>query len=240
MAEPADRVEQRVSTLRPVTVPTLVTAAVAEIRAQILAGGLGAGERLIEERLTESLGVSRAVVREALNALAATGLVRRRQRLGFTVIAFTAQDVHEILSLRRALERLAVELGVPSPQPDRVAAVRAAFQQLSAAVAAGDEAANLVASASFHRAVIALAGHGRLERAYDLLCTQMDVCVAYNRRLRERLGRPSSDTVDRHRRLTERIVDGDRIGALHELDNHRAGAFDERFDEQLDELLTGR
>jgi DNA-binding GntR family transcriptional regulator len=46
-----------------------------EIRDMIRTGQLSPGERLLEDRLAEQLGVSRNPVREAIRALEFTGLV---------------------------------------------------------------------------------------------------------------------------------------------------------------------
>lgn len=57
----------------------LVTAA---LRERILNGEIGLGERLVEGRLSEELGVSRMPVREALRELAAEGIVTIEPRRG--------------------------------------------------------------------------------------------------------------------------------------------------------------
>ena len=55
------------------------------LRERILSGELAPGERLVEGRLSEELGVSRMPVREALRALAAEGIVAIEPRRGATV-----------------------------------------------------------------------------------------------------------------------------------------------------------
>ncbi|MGF1502288.1 MAG: GntR family transcriptional regulator [Paracoccaceae bacterium] len=69
--------------------PTAGSALAADIRAAILAGQLGPGDRLPgEQALVARYGVSRPVVREALKALAAQGLVEaRRGAAGGTFVA---------------------------------------------------------------------------------------------------------------------------------------------------------
>ena len=56
-----------------------------QIRGQILDGRLKPGERLVEDRLSAELGVSRVPVREALLGLSMEGLVRLEPRRGATV-----------------------------------------------------------------------------------------------------------------------------------------------------------
>src|SRR4030095_271309 len=53
-----------------------------QIRGQILDGKLKPGERLVEDRLSAELGVSRVPVREALRGLSMEGLVRLGPKRG--------------------------------------------------------------------------------------------------------------------------------------------------------------
>ena len=75
-----------------------------EIRAMILGGQLSPGERLVEDKLSAELGVSRVPVREALLALSAQGLVQIEPRRGATVAAVTPKIVAELVEVRALLE----------------------------------------------------------------------------------------------------------------------------------------
>src|SRR5690606_314708 len=76
-----------------------------ELRAAIHSGELAPGDRLVERKLAERLGVSHIPVREALTRLAEERLITREPRRGARVAALTAQDLEEIASLRTALEQ---------------------------------------------------------------------------------------------------------------------------------------
>ncbi|MDR2998864.1 MAG: GntR family transcriptional regulator [Microbacterium sp.] len=76
-----------------------------ELRAAIHSGELLPGERLVERKLAERLGVSHIPVREALTRLAEERLVVREPRRGARVAELTAQDLEEISSLRIVLEQ---------------------------------------------------------------------------------------------------------------------------------------
>src|ERR1700752_2341121 len=77
---------------------------VAELRQAILSGQLKPGERLVEERLAEGLGVSRNPVREAIRALASEGLVEVTARRGASVLRMSDQEARETIELRAMLE----------------------------------------------------------------------------------------------------------------------------------------
>lgn len=74
------------------------------LRQLILDGGYRPGERLVEERVAEKLGVSRTPVRQALTMLEAEGLVEMTANKGAVVPSFGAGEVWEIYDLRAVLE----------------------------------------------------------------------------------------------------------------------------------------
>jgi hypothetical protein len=71
----------------------LVTTA---LRERILSGSIALGERLIEGRLSEELGVSRMPVREALRELAAEGIVTIEPRRGAYVTTFSEEQKRDV------------------------------------------------------------------------------------------------------------------------------------------------
>ena len=79
-------------------------------------------------------------------------------RRGFIVIPITAEDVREIYSLRFALERMAVELGVPVADPSRLQPLREALDDMKTAADEGDDDAVLAANSRFHLGLVALPG----------------------------------------------------------------------------------
>jgi DNA-binding GntR family transcriptional regulator len=77
------------------------------IRSMILSGHLKPGERLRQDELASTFGVSTMPIREALRQLQAEGLVTFRPRHGATVARLTVSDYEEIYHIREALETLA-------------------------------------------------------------------------------------------------------------------------------------
>lgn len=86
-----------------------VSAICAGIRRAIIEGALLPGDRLPEDSLGESFGVSRTIARHALGQLAAEGLVDLRRNRIATVAAPTPEDAREIFAIRIALERQVVQ-----------------------------------------------------------------------------------------------------------------------------------
>lgn len=214
-------------------VPTVLEQLVKELRRLILSGELRPGERLIEERLTEQLGVSRPPLREALRMLQRDGLIQTVPRRGSVVMPLNAEDVREIYSLRWALERLAIELAVPVSDSALLLPLRDAVGMMAAAAAGKAPEEMLEANSAFHTALCALPGHTRLLQAYESLSLQLRLCMAMNLNFRQELYGNPHETVNRHQRLLQLIEVGKKSAILDELDHHGDRAFMKRLEDLL-------
>lgn len=107
--------------------PKLSETVVAAIRKQLQAGGIQPGQKLpTEGQLTETFGVSRTVIREALAKLAADGLVEPRQGAG----VFVTEHISTMLGT------LAADMGSKDSIALNVLEVRLAIEIESAGLAA--------------------------------------------------------------------------------------------------------
>ena len=88
----------------------------ARLRALIASGDVAPGSWLREAALAERLGVSRTPVREALNRLAAEGIVEISRNKGAQVVSFSPEDVAGLYDVRAGFEPHAALLAVPRPQ----------------------------------------------------------------------------------------------------------------------------
>lgn len=79
-------------------------AIVESVLADVFHGRLRAGQHLVTEELARRFGVSHTPIREALVALAATGVIELVPNRGAIVRQVTARDVREVCQVRRALE----------------------------------------------------------------------------------------------------------------------------------------
>jgi DNA-binding GntR family transcriptional regulator len=236
----ADRDGSAASISTRIHSPSLVHLAAEAIRKMVLSGELAPGERLIEERLTEGLGISRPPLREALRLLQQEGLIETRPRRGAVVTTMTDQDVFEILTLRSAYERLAVELGVPVQDPRRLEVCRQALQLMEEYAAVEDRGALVEAAYAFHASIVALAGHRRLNESYAAVQRQVLLCMARNLYTREHDYEDLPAHVGRHRHLLEVIEAGDPDAVLAELAVHGERSFLKRERPSLDNDLGRR
>jgi DNA-binding GntR family transcriptional regulator len=203
-----------------VSQPSLVELAANAIRKLILSGELRPGDRVIENQLTARLGISRPPLREALRILEHQGLIRQLPRRGVVVTPLTLHDVYEIFTLRRQLEKMAVDLAIPVEDPRLLTPVHTALAAMDRAAADNDASALSEHAFAFHVAIVGLSGHRRLVDTYRSLQMQMLQCMALNREARKLQGEDLAADVDRHRRLVTAVESGDRARVHDEVAHH--------------------
>ncbi|GAA0529953.1 GntR family transcriptional regulator [Saccharopolyspora subtropica] len=213
--------------------PSLVELAAATLRRMIIGGQLLCGQRIVENRLTRELGISRPPLREALRVLEREGLVRQVPRKGVIVTPLTLHDIYEICTLRAEFERLAIQLGVPVRDPARLRRCHRALEAMSAAAKDADEPTYVECSFEFHLSVVGLSGHQRLEEAYRSLQLQLMLSMALNRKARQSQESLTED-VARHTRLLAVIEQGDPEAVLHELAEHGDRTFLDGIETKVD------
>lgn len=147
------------------------------LREAIASGRFGVGERLpTEPELTKEFHVSRTVLREAVSALRAEGLLQSRQGAGVFVLRSKAEtsplsflteanatisDVIEELELRAAVEIEAAGLASERASPAQLAEIQTRHWAFADAAQAGLETSE--ADAEFHRAIARATNNGRFE-----------------------------------------------------------------------------
>lgn len=165
------RVSQRVGSLHR----TLREAVADAIREMIRSGDLEPGDRLVEDRLAEQLGVSRNPVREAIRALEATGLVEVIPRRGAYVAALDPEQACELLELRALLESYAARLAARRRTPDDLDRLREVLDDGRRATEQGDIVSAARAHRDFHLAIETAARHPHLGPVVEPLRAQTEL-----------------------------------------------------------------
>jgi DNA-binding GntR family transcriptional regulator len=145
----------------------------ASLRGAILNGTLRSGEPLVERRIAEDLGVSRAPVREALRRLEEEGLVVTFPYKGTYVRQVTPRTVDEILSLRTVLEGFAAERALPRLAEGGGGRLHQLLADMSQAARASDEDTLVELHMAFHRTFYELGDHSLLMQFWMIMETQM-------------------------------------------------------------------
>ncbi len=99
--------------------PSLKQLVYENLQGKIIQGDLAPGTRLTEDDLAQSMNISRAPVREALNMLERDGFVKIITRKGAVVSKMTLKDATDIWTCRAALEPVAAREALPDiPRKD--------------------------------------------------------------------------------------------------------------------------
>ncbi|MDR6438276.1 DNA-binding GntR family transcriptional regulator [Paenarthrobacter nicotinovorans] len=151
-------------------VPSVAERVAEELRYQLAEGFLVPGAKLTEATIAEDLGVSRNTVREAFAELAGERLLLRQPNKGVFVATLEAGDIHDVYTVRRAIEVSSIRAG---GSPERIAAVRAAVEEGKRAAAANDNEGLGSANQHFHGAIVALAESTRLDTIMAQILAEM-------------------------------------------------------------------
>ncbi|WP_439115675.1 GntR family transcriptional regulator [Hydrogenophaga sp.] len=137
---------------------------VSALRERILSGSMLPGERLVEGKLSEELGVSRMPVREALRQLAAEGLVTIEPRRGASVTSFSPQQMRELVEVRATLEGLNAKLAAQRHDALQIAEMERILEEgTRASNSEADDAAMLKLNERFHDALGSIAANSILQ-----------------------------------------------------------------------------
>lgn len=143
------------------------------LRNAILTGELSPGERLMEIKLADKLGVSRTPIREAIRKLELEGLVVNTPRKGAEVANISAEDLRDVLEVRRSLEVLAIRLACDKMTEETLELLHEnidAFKHSIDAKATSDIAS---VDVSFHDIIYKSTGNNRLIQILNNISEQM-------------------------------------------------------------------
>ena len=174
-----------------------------DLRRAILIGRYQPGERLVEDRLSAELGISRVPIREALRTLAGDGLVEVRPNRGATVAVISAEMARDLIEVRAMLEGLNARLAARHQQAQIIAELRRVLAAGNAAAVSGNVADLVRLNGEFHDK---LAEASRNAILWDIMRT-----------LRERTGLVFARNTaaravldwDEHAQILAAVIDGD-------------------------------
>ncbi len=162
---------------QPVQPETLSTTVADQIRQAILAGHLPPGSPVIEYKLAEELGVSRAPVREALRQLAEEGLIVSVPYKGAQVVELDTRQIEELYSLRAVLEEFATRRVLDKLTAEQEAQLVGHLEAMHAAADKGDRAAVAAADLAFHETLCQFAEHTLLYKMWSDIRNRTRLCL---------------------------------------------------------------
>lgn len=189
----------------------LATGVYAHLKRAIVHGEVRPNERLVELDLAAELETSRTPVREALQLLAADGLVTSRKR-SWVVREHTQGEIQEIYDVRAALEGYAVRLAAQRATDAELAQIAALHDREVGRVLTSPRGHLVEVNDKFHGAIVD-ASHS--QRMIDYVRRNSEfhfnhrVAVLYT-------DEEATASIDEHQQLVEALMarDGDRAEKL--------------------------
>ncbi|ALP66541.1 GntR family transcriptional regulator [Paraburkholderia caribensis] len=112
--------------------------------------------RLDERALSESLGVSRTPVREAMTLLEQEGFLRMVPRRGIYIVRKSKREIVEMIQMWAALESMAARLATLHATDEEIARLRHMFDQFRDSTPAEHIAEYSDANIAFHQSIVEL------------------------------------------------------------------------------------
>lgn len=182
----------------------------------IATGRIKPGARLDEVSLAERFGVSRTPVREALQQLAAVGLVEIRPYRGAVVSSPDPRRLMEMFEVMAELEAMCGRLAARRITDAHERALVESLEACANAATLGDTDAYYFENERFHRAIYAASGNAFLAEQALALHKRLAPFRRLQLRVRNRLGVSQRE----HEAIVAAIVAGDGDLAAAALQSH--------------------
>src|SRR5207247_11279016 len=125
--------------------------------------------RLDERQLSQSLGVSRTPIREAMTLLEQEGFLRTVPRRGVFIVRKTKKQIIEMIEMWAALESMAARLATLNASDEDIGALRHMFDEFRNTTPAEHIGEYSDANIAFHQAIIRLSGSHLMGKTIDNL-----------------------------------------------------------------------
>jgi DNA-binding GntR family transcriptional regulator len=125
------------------------------------------GERIIDKKLAEELGVSRSMVRQVLTILAKEEILTIVPRNGFYVKEITRKEIEEIYNIRKILEAYATELAVSKIGSRDIAEVEEVFKKAKGDLEKDEVKSFIETDAKLHKLLIDNCGNEYLKKTIN-------------------------------------------------------------------------
>ncbi|MFT3655174.1 HTH-type transcriptional repressor RspR [Bacillus sp. B01(2024)] len=132
------------------------------LRNWIITGRLKPETKLKDKELSETLGISRTPIREALLRLEDDGLVMTKANRWTLVAPIELKEAENLYSIVWTLEKLALQQALPHMDAAVIQELKQLNEELLQTVKAGDKMAILEADNAFHHRIILLTDNAEL------------------------------------------------------------------------------
>lgn len=176
---------------------------------------LAPATKLVEDELGQIFGVSRTIVRAALQDLAKEGLVDVRPNRGAVVASPTIDEARQVFEARRVIETALVRDACLHRTAADLAGLRAHLKTERAALKGGDRSSTIRLSGDFHLRLATIARQPVLARFVGELVARSALVIALYGQ-----SRASSCGTTEHEGIVKAIAAGDAEDAARLVEYH--------------------
>jgi GntR family transcriptional regulator, rspAB operon transcriptional repressor len=182
----------------------------------ILSGQIAPGERIMENKVSKQLGVSRTPIREALHVLEMEGFLEAIPRVGYQVKEIVWDEVENICDIRKVNETLAACWAMGRITPEELDALQNNLDQAEADVKGGYPKRFIDRDVDFHNILVQASGSRHL----------VEICQTLRRHMLlyriESIYEPEMvlSVIEDHRCILDRLRAHDVAGLTQAISDH--------------------
>lgn len=176
-----------------------------KIREDILSDTYVVGDKIVEAKLADKLGVSRTPVREALKQLELDGLVDNIPNRGVVVKGISTQDIQDIYSIRVLIEGIAARWAVERMDDSVVEDLKEIYDLMEFYTYKNDLERNFELNTRFHETIYAATKSRYLEQI--LKDFQLFIKSTRNRSFHS-IGR-AKKSLEEHKHILDAFIERD-------------------------------
>ncbi|MEI4768136.1 GntR family transcriptional regulator [Psychrobacillus sp. FJAT-51614] len=176
------------------------------LKEQIIMGRLNPGERLIEEKISEELQVSRSPIRESIRMLEKDGLLHVNASGGVTVVEPTIQDYQQLFECRVEMEPLAAFYAAQRRSSEQVKSIRTSLLRMGKITEKNNIKKVHDSNEDFHEAIVTSSGNKFL---VSMISQFRGVNSFYRKSILEENPYHAEHVIYEHQQIFQAIVDQD-------------------------------
>ncbi|MDQ0247709.1 DNA-binding GntR family transcriptional regulator [Bacillus fengqiuensis] len=183
---------------------------------KIVSGDIPPGQRLVEEKIAQEIGVSRSPIREAVRRLASDGLVSVNPRGGVRVYRATSSDFKYLYECRLSLEPTAAHFAALRISDMQRIQLDQLMYEMSIAVERKELDRLKPLSSRFHQMILEASGNPYLAR----MMKQLNALITFYRNAVLNIPRRLENGADEHQAIWNAIQKGDGEAAERLMREH--------------------
>lgn len=178
------------------------------LRDKIVSGEMQPGEWLRQEQLAQQLEVSYTPIRQALDWLVADGLAERVPNKGVRISEINENEIAEVYCLRLLLDPIVARSAAENRFPDQIERLQLIIEQTEEISSLNDMPARRSLNREFHKIISESAGHGTLERLYEIVWNRFPDWMFYEGLYKDpdSITKRLSREIDEHKRILDSIT----------------------------------